>query len=197
MRIICERSLEHDQEFNICLVDFDKAFERIRWDKLMEILTKTGVDWRERRLIKELYMGQVVTVRTNEGETDLIEIGRGTRHGCPMSPVLFNLYDEAMIRESFDDLEEGIIIGGKFIKEIRFADDKGVLACTQEGLQKLVSSLDLVAYLYGMKISRKKTKVMKVTAKVTTQEQTKLNITLIGQLLEQVESFKYLGGILN
>ena len=52
----------------------------------MEILRKIGVDWRERRLIKELYMGQVVAVRTNEGETDLIEIGRGTRQGCPLSP---------------------------------------------------------------------------------------------------------------
>ena len=111
MRIICERSLEHDQEVNICFIDFEKTSDRIRWDKLMEILKKIGVDWRERRLIKELYMGQVVAVRTNEGETDLIEIGRGTRQGCPLSPVLFNLYDEAMIREVFDDLEEGIIIG--------------------------------------------------------------------------------------
>ena len=161
MRITCERSFEHDQEVNICFVDF------------------------------------VVAIRTNEGETDFIEIGRGTRQGCPLSPVQFNLYDEAMIREAFDDLEEGIIIGGKLIKEIRFAADKGVLASTQEGLQKLMLSLDLVADLYGMKISIKKTKVMKVTTKVTTQKQTKLDITLKGQLLEQDESFKYLGGILD
>ena len=65
------------------------------------------------------------------------------------------------------------------------------MASAQKGLQKLMSSLDLVADLYGMKISIKKTKVMKVTA----QEQTKLDITLKGQLLEQVKSFKYLGGI--
>ena len=110
--------------------------------------------------------------------------------------MLINLYDEAMIRKAFDDLEEGIIIGGKLIKEIRFADDKGVLASTQEGLQKLMSSLDLVADLYGMNISIKKIKVMKVTVKVTTQEQTKLDTSLKGQLLEQV-SFKYLGGILD
>ena len=132
MRIICKRSLERDQEVNIYFVDFEKAFDRIRWDKLMEILKKIGVDWRERRLIKELYMGQVVAVRTNAGETDLIEIGRRTRQGCPSSPVLFNLYDKAMIREAFDDLEEGINIGGNLIKEIRFADDKGVLTSTQE-----------------------------------------------------------------
>ena len=122
--------------------------------------------------------GQVVAVRTNEGETDLIEIGRGTRQDCPLAPVLFNLYDEAMIREAFDDLEEGIIIGGKLIKEIRFADNKGVLASTQEGLQILMSNLDLVANLYGMKISIMKIKVMKVTTKVITQEQTKLDINI-------------------
>ena len=73
-----------------------------------------------------------------------------------------------MIREALDDLGEGIIIGEKLIKEIRFADDKGVLASTQEGLQTLMSSLDLGADLYGMKISIKKTKVLKVTTKVTT-----------------------------
>ena len=94
MRIISVRSLEHDQEVNICFVNFEKVFDRIRWDKLMEILKKIRVDWREPRIIKELYMGQVATVRTNEGETDLIEIGRGTRQGCPLSPVLFNLYDD-------------------------------------------------------------------------------------------------------
>ena len=60
-----------------------------------------------------------------------------------------------------------------------------------------MSNLDLVADLCNMKISIKKTKVMKVTTKVTTQEQTKLDITLKGQLLEQVESFKYLGGMLD
>ena len=163
MRIICERCIEHDQEVNICFADFENAFDRIRWDKLMEILKKIGIDWRERGLIKELYMGQVVAIRTNEGETDLIEIRKGTRQGCPLSPVLYNLYDEAMIREAFDDLVEGIIIGGKLIKEIQFADDKGILASTQERLQKLMSSLDLVADLYGKKISIKKTKVMKVT----------------------------------
>ena len=78
MRIICERSLEHDQEVKMCFVDFETAFDRTRWNKLMEILKKIDVDWRERRLIKELYVGQVVAVRTNEGETNLIEIGRGT-----------------------------------------------------------------------------------------------------------------------
>ena len=135
MRIICERSLERDQEVNVCFVDFKNAFDRIRWDKLMEILKKIGVDWRERKLIKELQMGQVVAVRTNEEEIDLIEIGRGTKQGCS---VLFNLYDEAMIKEAFDDLEEGIIIGGKLIKEIRIADDKRVLANAQERLQKLM-----------------------------------------------------------
>ena len=60
-----------------------------------------------------------------------------------------------------------------------------------------MSSLELVTDLYGMKIRIKKTKVMKVTIKVTTQEQTKQDITLKGQLLEQVESFKYFGGILD
>jgi Reverse transcriptase (RNA-dependent DNA polymerase) len=157
---------------------------------LMEVLKDIGVDWRDRRLIANLYMGQIAVVRTDDGETEPIMVGRGTRQGCPLSPVLFNIYDEAMAREAFDNIKEGVKIGGKLIKEVRFADDKGVLASTEKGLQRLITSLDKVATNYGMKISIKKTKVMLISRRGTEE----LNIMLNDNKLEQVTHFKYLGG---
>ena len=64
MRILAERSIEHGQELFVSFMDFEKAFDRVKWEKLMEILKSVGVDWRDRRLISGLYMQQTATVRT-------------------------------------------------------------------------------------------------------------------------------------
>jgi len=58
LRIISERTLEIDEELSVCFIDCQKAFDRVNWTKLMQILKKTGIDWRERRLISNLYMVQ-------------------------------------------------------------------------------------------------------------------------------------------
>ena len=84
MRIIGERTVEIDEELCICLIDWQKAFDRVNWTKLMQILKRTGIDWRERRLISKLYMDQRVKVRLDRGETRSVQIGRGVRQGCSL-----------------------------------------------------------------------------------------------------------------
>ena len=56
LKMVCERSLEYNKDVFICFVDFEKAFDRVQWDKMMTILKKLQVDWKDRRLIKKLYM---------------------------------------------------------------------------------------------------------------------------------------------
>ena len=58
MRIITERTLKIDEELCVCFIDWQKVFDRVNWTKLMQILKGTGTDWRERRLISNLYMAQ-------------------------------------------------------------------------------------------------------------------------------------------
>ena len=60
LRIISERTLEIDEELSVCFIDWQKAFDRVNWTKLMQILKETGIYWRERRLISNLYMAQSV-----------------------------------------------------------------------------------------------------------------------------------------
>jgi len=74
-----ERTLEIDAEVCVCFMDWQKAFDRVNWTKLMQILKVIGIDWRERRLISNLYMAQSVRVRLNRGETISVKIGRGVR----------------------------------------------------------------------------------------------------------------------
>jgi hypothetical protein len=98
LRIISERTLETD-ELRVCFIDWQKAFDRVSWTKLMQILKGTGIDWHERRLISNLYMTQSVKVRLNRGETRSVKIGRGVRQRCYLSPILFNFYSECLTKE--------------------------------------------------------------------------------------------------
>jgi hypothetical protein len=63
MRTLCERSLEHGNEVFICFVDYEKAFDRVDWVKMLGILKEVDVDWRDRRLIVNLYMQQRAVVK--------------------------------------------------------------------------------------------------------------------------------------
>jgi len=104
MRIIAERNLEIDEELCVCFIDWQRAFDRVNWTKLMQILKRTGIDWRERRLISKLYMDQRVKIQLDRGETMSVQIGRGFRQGCCLSPILFNLYSECLTKEALDGL---------------------------------------------------------------------------------------------
>ena len=73
--MLCERSLELDSDVFICFVDFEKAFDRVDWVKMMDILKKIGVDWRDRRMISDLYMGQTAAVRIADAYAEPSVVG--------------------------------------------------------------------------------------------------------------------------
>ena len=76
------------------------------------------------RLLKNLCAGQEATVRTGHGTTDWFQIGTGVRQGCIMSPCLFNLYAEYIMRNaSLEETQAGIKIAGRHINNLRYADD--------------------------------------------------------------------------
>ena len=122
MRITAERTLEIGEELCVCFIDWKKAFDRVNWTKVMQILKIIGIDWRERRLISKLYMEQKVKVRLDRGETRSVQIGRGVRQECRLSPILFNLYSECLNKEALDGLE-GFNIGGQIIQTVKYADE--------------------------------------------------------------------------
>ena len=192
MRMLCERSLEFNNNLYLCFVDFEKAFDRVRWTKLMDILEKIGVDWRDRRLICNLYINQEAIIRVGNGDSRPATIGQGLRQGCLLSPILFLVYSEMMMIEAMDGIEEGVKVGGKLIKDIRYADDQGMTASSEEGLQRLMDALHNTAKEYNMKINMKKTKVMRISREGVGA----INIVIDGIKLEQVDQFRYLGSLI-
>jgi hypothetical protein len=126
-------------------------------------------------------MNQKAVVKIQQEFLDESEIGRGVRQGCCMSPLLFNIYAEAMMMEAMEGVEEGIKIGGKLLKDVRFADDQGMIAGSEFGLQKIMDGLYTTALKYDIKINIKKTKVMRVS-----RGGGDINITINGAKIEQV-----------
>jgi hypothetical protein len=192
LRMLCERNIENDNDVYICFVDFEKAFDRVSWVKMMECLKKLQVDWRDRRMIKELYMNQEALIRIAGGESEPGIIGRGVRQGCPLSPLLFSIYAEMMMIDAMEEIDEGMRVGGELLKDIRFADDQAMVASTEEGLQRIMNGLTNTARLYEMKVNAKKTKTMLVSKRPGRE----ISILIEGQNLEQVTKFKYLGAII-
>ena len=94
-----------------------------------------------------------------------------------------------MMTEAMEGIEEGIKVGGKLIQDVRFADDQGMIASTEKGLQKIMDKLNATVGNFGMKVNTKKTKVMKVSRNVGEE----INIMINGSRIEQVKILKYIG----
>ena len=85
------------------------------WIRMFEILKSLHVDWKDRRLLQDLYMRKEVVIRIANEILDPGTIGRGVRQGCPISPLLFSIYAEVMMIEAMENCEEGIVVGGHVV----------------------------------------------------------------------------------
>ena len=116
----------------------------------------------------------------------------GVRQGCLLSPVLFNLYLERIMREALENHESSISIGGRDLSNLRFADDIDLIAGSNDELQELTNKLSDRSNAYGMELSSEKSKVMVNSH----NKDISVNIVMNDQKLEEVHSFKYLGSVI-
>ena len=112
-------------------------------------------------LLRNLYAGQEATVRTGHGTTDLFQIGKGVRQGCILSPCLFNLYAEYIMRNAgLEEAQAGIKTAGININNLRYADDTILMAENQEELKSLLMKVKEESEEVGLKLNIQKTKIM-------------------------------------
>ena len=98
-----------------------------------KILKEMGIPDHVTCLLRNLYAGQEATVRTGHGTTDWFQTGKGVRQGCILSPCLFNLYAEYIVRHTgLDETQAGIKIAGRNINNLRYADDTTFMAESEE-----------------------------------------------------------------
>ena len=112
------------------------------------------------RLLRSLYAGQKATVRTGHGTTDWFQIRKGVRQGCILSPCLFNLYAEYIMRNAgMEEAQAGIKIARRNINNFRYADDT-ILTAESEELKSLLMKVKEESEKVGLKFTIPKTKIM-------------------------------------
>ena len=154
-------------------------------NKLWKILKEMGIPDHLTCLLRNLYAGQEATVRTGHGTTDWFQIGKGVCQGCILSPCLFNLYAEYIMRNAgLDEAQTGINTAGRNINNLRYADDTTLKAESEELLMKVKEESENV----GLKLNIQKTKIM-ASGPITSWQ-------IDGETMETVRDF-ILGGVQN
>ena len=130
-------------------------------NKLWEILKEMGIPDHLICLLRNLYAGQEATVRTGHRTTDWFQTGKGVRQGCILSPCLFNLDAEYIMRNAgLDEAQAGIKIADRNINNFRYADDTTLMAEIEEELKSLLMKVNEESEKVGLKLNIWKTKIM-------------------------------------
>ena len=137
-------------------------------------------------LLRNLYAGQEATVRIGYGTTDWFQIGKGVHQGCILSPCLFNLHAEYIMRNAgLDEAQAGIKIARRDINNLRYADDTTLVAESEEELKSLLMKVKEESEEVGLKLNIQKTKIM-ASGPITSRQ-------IDGETIETVKDF-ILGG---
>ena len=124
-----------------------------------KILKGMGIPDHLTCLLRNLYAGQEATVRT--GTTDWFRIGKGVRQGCILSPCLFNLYAEYIMRNAgLEEAQAGIKIAGRNLNHLKYADDTTLMAESEEELKSLLMKVKGESEKVDLKLNIQKTKIM-------------------------------------
>ena len=124
---------ESSRKTSTLAFDHAKAFDCVDHNKLWKILQEMGISDHLTCLLRNLYAGQEATVRTGHGTTDWFQIGKGICQGCILSPCLYNLYAEYIIRNAgLDEAQARIKTARRNSNNLRFADDTTLMAESEE-----------------------------------------------------------------
>ena len=136
---IMQKAREFQKIIYFCFIDYAKAFDYVDHNKLWTIQKEMGIPDHLTCLLRNLHAGQEATGRTGHGTTDCFKIGKGVRQGCILSPCLFNIYAEYILRNAgLEETQAGIKIAGRNINNLRYADDTTLMAESEEEVKSLL-----------------------------------------------------------
>ena len=172
-----------------CFIDYAKAFDSVDHNKLRNILQEMGIPDHLTCILRNLFVGQEVRVRTGHGTTDWFQIGKGVHRGYILSPCLFNLYAEYIMRNAgLDEAQARIKIARRNINNPRYADDTTLMAESKEELKSLLMKVKEQSEKVALNLNIKKMKIM-ASGPITSWQ-------IDGETVETVSDF-ILGGLQN
>ena len=153
MHWIMEKARKFQKHIYFCFIDYAKAFDCVDHNKLWKILREMGIP----DLLRNLYAGQEATIRTGHGTTDWFQIGKAVHQGCILSPCLFNLYVQYIIRNAgLEEAQTGVKIAGRDINNLTYADDTTLMAESEEELKSLLMKVKEESEKVGLKLHIRK-----------------------------------------
>ena len=187
-----EKVLEKGKQMAVACVDLEKAYDTVRRDKLWQVLEEYGIHGRLLGAVREFYKKSEACVKIGEKMSRWFQITRGVRQGCVMSPWLFNVFMDKIVREAQERFTEEVQLETTIVKLVLFTDDVMMLAEKSEDMERNLTEMKKAMDNWGMKIHWGKTNVMMVSR---TGDDCKVNVD--GQDIAQVEKMKYLGVMLS
>ena len=183
---IIEKTKEYCLDMCLGFVDYEKAFDSLDHQSLLDALQKQIDDEKYIRIIKAIYKDPSAKIHLENTATNSFKILKGVRQGDPISPKLFTAAMEDVFR-NLDWQSKGIVINGEYLNHLRFADDILLVSHDPLELQTMIQELSVESKKAGLKMNIKKTKVMMSNQ---LQDHT---ITVDGVTIERVDSYIYLG----
>ena len=192
LRMIIEQSLEWNSSLYINFVDYEKAFDSVDRETLWKLLRHYGVPQKIVDIIKESYEGFTCRVVHDGQLTNSFNVNTGVRQGCLLSPFLFLLAIDYIMRTTTLGRTNGIQwTFNSQLDDLDFADDIALLSHSRQQMQDKTAAMTMVSENIGLRIHPGKTKTIRV--KSTSQ----IPIQVNEKPLEEVDSFTYLGSIID
>ena len=181
-----EKTREFQKNIYFCFIDYAKVFDYVDHNKLWKILKEMGIPDYLTFFLRNLYAGQEATVRTGHGTTDWFQLGKGVCQGCILSPCLFNLYAEYIMRNAgMEEAQAGNKIAERNINHLRYADDTTLIAEGEEELKSLLMKVKEESEKVGLQLNIQKTKII-ASGPITSWQ-------IDGETVETVANFIFLG----
>ena len=134
-----EKAREFQKNIYFCFIDYAKPFVCVYHNELWKIPKEMGIPDHLTYLMRNLYAGQEAAVRTGHGTTDRFQIGKRLHQDCILSPCLFNLYAEYIMRNAgLEEAQAGIKIAGRNINNLRYAGDTTLMAESEKELKSIL-----------------------------------------------------------
>ena len=150
---IIKKAREFQKNIYVCFIDYAKVLDCVNHNKRWKILIEMGISDHLTCLLRNLYTGQETSVKTGHGTTDQLQLGKGVCQGCILSPCLFNLYAEYIMRNAgMDEAQAGIKIAGRNINNLRYADDMTLMEESKEELKSLLMKVKEESEKAGLKL---------------------------------------------
>lgn len=192
VRQIIEKAREFNKPTYICFVDFSKAFDSVKWPVLWGSLLAMGTPKHLVHLLRRLYEDGTASVRTDGVLSSDFHPSAGVRQGCIISPLLFNIYTELIMRITLEDWTDGVSIGGVRVSNLRYADDTTLFATSTHHMEDLLSKMEHTSSIFGLRINRSKTKIM-IVDRINESSPV---VTQIANC-DVVQSYVYLGALIS